>query len=164
MTIAADPAAPADKPRKRWPLILGVLLLFLGVAGGFSGLRALWPLLSSGVAPAAVSPDSRAGPAFVAPAFVEIEPIIVTLPRASGREFLRFAATLEVPADAQADVTAIMPRIIDVMNGYLRAVEPGDFESRTILADLRAQLLRRIQVVTGPERVTDLLVIEFILN
>lgn len=161
MTTAADPAGPADMARKRWPLIIGALLLLLGGAGGYFGMQALWPQVAAGAAaaPVAAAPDSHAPPAFVA-----IEPIIITLPRASGREFLRFAATLEVTADAQSEVTSLMPRIIDVMNSYLRAVEPGDFENRMILADLRAQLLRRIQVVTGPGRVADLLVIEFILN
>lgn len=163
MTIAADSDETTGKGRSRWLLALGVLLALLGAAGGYFGMMQLGPqILPTGLADQAATPpaaDSRPAPAFVA-----IEPIIVTLPRASGREFLRFAATLEVAGNAQAEVSAILPRIVDVMNGYLRAVDPADFENRMILADLRAQLLRRIQVVTGEGRVTDLLIIEFILN
>jgi flagellar FliL protein len=57
-----------------------------------------------------------------------------------------------------------MPRVIDVLNGYLRAVEPGDFDDPAILGRLRAQMLRRVQIVTGTERVRDLLIMEFVLN
>ena len=42
-----------------------------------------------------------------------------------------------------------MPRVVDVLNTFLRAVEPRDLEQPSALAPLRAQMLRRIQVVTG---------------
>ena len=50
-----------------------------------------------------------------------------------------------------------MPRVLDVLNTYLRAVEVRDLEEPASLARLRAQMLRRIQVVTGEGRVRDLL-------
>lgn len=161
MTAATD---LDDIPRRRlprWLLLVGLLLALMGAAGGFMGMRALVP--AAGLMPLSTSASLGATPAD-APAWVELEPVVVTLPRASGRQFLRFAATLEVAPDATSAVAALMPRIVDVMNGYLRAVEPADFENRMILADLRAQLLRRIQVVTGEGRVRDLLIIEFVLN
>lgn len=149
---------PQEKSR-RWLLIPGLLLAALGAAGGFWGMSQLGGA-------AGITSESALAPQSIeaAPAWVEIEPVVITLPRASGRQFLRFAATLEVAPGAETAVSALMPRIVDVMNGYLRAVEPADFENRMILADLRAQLLRRIQVVTGAEQVRDLLVIEFVLN
>ena len=57
-----------------------------------------------------------------------------------------------------------MPRIVDVLNTYLRAVEVRDLEEPAAMARLRAQMLRRVQVVTGEGRVRDLLVTEFVLN
>ena len=57
-----------------------------------------------------------------------------------------------------------MPRVLDVLNTYLRAVEVRDLEEPAALARLRAQMLRRVQVVTGEGRVRDLLVTEFVLN
>ncbi|MBW7920958.1 MAG: flagellar basal body-associated FliL family protein [Rubellimicrobium sp.] len=154
-----------DMPRRRlarWWLIPGLVLALAGAAGGFWGMRLLRALPDGETLPGL--PATVASPAADVPAWVEIEPLVITLPRASGRQFLRFTATLDVAPDAAARVQALMPRIIDVMNGYLRAVEPGDFENRMILADLRAQLLRRIQVVTGEGQVRDLLVMEFVLN
>ena len=60
--------------------------------------------------------------------------------------------------------SGLMPRVLDVLNTYLRAVEVRDLEEPAALARLRAQMLRRIQVVTGEGRVRDLLIAEFVLN
>ena len=57
-----------------------------------------------------------------------------------------------------------MPRIVDVMNGYLRALDAAELENPAALVRLRAQMLRRIQIVTGEGRVRDLLITEFVLN
>ena len=50
-----------------------------------------------------------------------------------------------------------MPRILDVLNSYLRAVELADLEDPSAMVRLRAQMLRRVQIVTGEGRVRDLL-------
>jgi flagellar FliL protein len=57
-----------------------------------------------------------------------------------------------------------LPRIVDVMNSYLRAIDPAEFDDSAALVRMRVQLLRRIQIVTGDGRVRDLLVTEFVLN
>ena len=54
--------------------------------------------------------------------------------------------------------------ILDVLNGYLRAVEMRELEDPSALVRLRAQMLRRVQIVTGEGRVRDLLVTEFVIN
>jgi len=69
-----------------------------------------------------------------------------------------------VPAPYREDVEHLIPRIVDIMNGYLNALETADFQSPAIIVRLRSQLLRRVQVVTGYERVNDLLIMEFVLN
>ena len=58
----------------------------------------------------------------------------------------------------------MLPRIVDVMNGYLRAMDKAVLEDPAGLVRMRAQILRRIQIVTGEGRVRDLLVTEFVLN
>ena len=58
----------------------------------------------------------------------------------------------------------LVPRILDVLNGYLRAVEVAELGDANALVRLRSQMLRRIQIVTGEGRVRDLLVTEFVLN
>ena len=64
----------------------------------------------------------------------------------------------------EAEVVLLKPRILDVMNGYLRAVEVQELADPHALVRLRSQMLRRIQIVTGEGRVRDLLVTEFVLN
>jgi flagellar FliL protein len=69
-----------------------------------------------------------------------------------------------VPKGREKDVTAILPRVVDVLNSYLRALEISDLEDPAALTRLRAQMLRRVQIVAGPGQVNDLLVMEFVMN
>jgi flagellar FliL protein len=97
-------------------------------------------------------------------AFVPMDPIMISLPPGSSAKLLRFIGSLEVdPANAE-EVTLLMPRVLDTLNTYLRAVDVRDLEQPSAIPRLHAQMLRRIQVVTGPDRVRDLLITEFILN
>ncbi len=97
-------------------------------------------------------------------AFVPLETMVISLGPDSGSEHLRFTAQLEVVDAAAADVTTLTPRILDVINSYLRAIDTASIEDPHAMARLRAQMLRRIQVVTGEGRVRDLLITEFVLN
>lgn len=166
MTATADPADVPPKKKSKLPLILGVILALAGGAGGFLAVQ--MGLIGGNGTESEGGQDTHAetpAPVPLQPmAFVAIDPLVVNLPRATGREFLRFTAQLEVVPDHLAEVESLRPRIVDVMNGYLRAVEPADFEDQMILSRLRSQLLRRIQIVTGEGRVRDLLIIEFVLN
>ena len=89
---------------------------------------------------------------------------MISLPPGASARHLRFAGQLEVTPEHAAEVSGLMPRVLDVLNTYLRAVEVRDLEEPAALARLRAQMLRRIQVVTGEGRVRDLLIAEFVLN
>ena len=165
MTAIADPTqATAPKKQSKMPLILGVLFAVLGGAGGYFAVK----MGLIGNHAAAEAPAQEMHGDLLAPlapiAFVAFDPLIINMPAESGRQFLRFTAQLEVPPEHLAEVEAIKPRIIDVLNGYLRAVELTDLEDPTVLMRLRAQMLRRIQVVTGEGRVRDLLIMEFVLN
>ncbi len=97
-------------------------------------------------------------------AFVPMDPIMISLPPGSSAKLLRFIGSLEVDPSNAEEVTILMPRVLDVLNTYLRAVDVRDLEQPSAIPRLRAQMLRRVQVVTGPDRVRDLLITEFILN
>lgn len=97
-------------------------------------------------------------------AFVPLEPIMISLPPGASARHLRFSAQIEVEPGMTAEVAALSPRIVDALNTYLRAVDVRDLENPAALPRLRAQMLRRVQVVAGAGRVRDLLVAEFILN
>ncbi len=96
--------------------------------------------------------------------FIEIDPITISLNSSQAARHLRFKAQLEVYADYEREVSAALPRVTDVLNSYLRAVELEDLTGPMALVKLRAQMLRRVQVVAGRDRVRDLLIMEFVLN
>ena len=97
-------------------------------------------------------------------AFVPMEPIMVSLPPGSSARLLRFTGQLEVAPEHAAEVAAVMPRVVDVLNTFLRAVEPRDLEAAVGAgaapgADAAAH--------PGGDRrgqVRDLLITEFVLN
>ena len=153
------------------PLIVGLVLCTGGAAAGFFGVSSgrldsvLNLVAGGGDARAAGAGEEDAAPAPLVPAaFVALDPLVVSLSPASDRGYLRFSAQLEVAPEHVEEVEAIRPRIVDVLNGYLRAVDLADLEDPAALVRLRAQMLRRLQVVAGEGRIRDLLIMEFVLN
>lgn len=61
-------------------------------------------------------------------------------------------------------MTTLLPRVVDTLNTYLRAVDVADLAAPAMAVKIRAQMLRRVQIVTGEGRVRDLLISEFVLN
>lgn len=155
---AEDP--PKKKSKKG--LLLGLILALVGAGGGFAAVQMGF------IGGPAEEEDHAEDHIEVSPlppiAFVPLDPLIISLSGRGSSRHLRFAAQLEVPPDYVAEVEAIKPRIVDVLNGYLRAVETADLEDPGALIRLRSQMLRRIQVVAGEGRVRDLLIMEFVLN
>jgi len=159
MAEADLPQDAVPRKRSKLPLILG-LVLCLGLGAG--GFYVTWSGLL--FAPAADQAAAPKAPPLPDIAFVPIAPLVISLGKAGHSSHLRFTAELEVATDHGAEVTLLLPRIMDVLNGYLRAVDVTELEDPSSLVRLRAQMLRRIQIVTGEGRVRDLLVTEFVLN
>lgn len=155
-----DTAEEPVKPKRsaKGLLIGAVLALALGGGGFYAAFSGLLPV---GGGYGGIEPAPAALPEI---AFVPMTPMLINLGTGASGRHLRFNAELEVTKNAAGDVTHLMPRILDVLNGYLRAVEMTDLEDPAALIRLRAQMLRRIQVVVGEGRVRDLLVTEFVLN
>jgi flagellar protein FliL len=160
---AAEPAEtePAAKPKGKLGLIIGIVAALALGGGGFyaiyAGLLDPGALLGGHEEPAAPSVLGDT-------AFVPMDPIMISLAPGATAKHLRFTGQLEVAPDHAVEVAGLMPRVLDVLNTYLRAVDVKDLEDPAALARLRAQMLRRIQVVTGEGRVRDLLITEFVLN
>lgn len=166
MTDAAvDDLKPTEKKGKG-RMILGVLLALAGAAGGYVAV-------SQGLIPggaASATADASPGADHVQPEalpnvqFVDLGPIIVSVNPGGDSRHLRFHAQLEVPDAHTAEVEKMRPRILDVFNGYLRALELRDLQDPLALPRMRGHLLRRASVVLGEGRVRDVLVTEFVLN
>jgi flagellar protein FliL len=164
----ADDATQADLPKKKrgllLPLLIGLFLALLGGGGGYwavtMGPFAPEPAIADtgeSVAPVAAQPPVTA-------AFVPLETLVISLGPEQAARHLMFTAQLEVDPAHLAEVTQLSPRVLDVLNSYLRVIALDELSDPTSLARLRAQMLRRVQIVTGAGRVQDLLVTQFVVN
>ncbi|PKQ13573.1 MAG: flagellar basal body protein FliL [Alphaproteobacteria bacterium HGW-Alphaproteobacteria-1] len=159
------PATTEETPKRaRLPLILGLVLAGLGGAGGFVAVRAGLVPFGGKEAHVAKSVPTPHVVDFGDLVFVPIEPLVVSYAEAGRSRHLRFRAELEVPGAEATEVARVMPRVVDVLNTYLRALRLGDLEESSALMRLRGQMLRRVQAVVGEGRVNDLLVMEFVLD
>nr|WP_205911789.1 flagellar basal body-associated FliL family protein [Rhodobacter sp. SGA-6-6] len=143
-------------------MVLGLVLALVLGGGGF---YAAWAglILAPAAPDHAEAEEEKPGP-LPDIAFVPVEPVVISLGPGSFSRHLKFTAQLEVAKSYADEVTLLMPRILDVLNSYLRAVAVAELEDPAAMARLRAQMLRRVQIVTGEGRVRDLLVTEFVLN
>ena len=152
-----EAAAPAATGGKKLPLLLG-LVGAAALGGGmfyavYTGLL-LPPSQKPPAAPRAASDFS----------FVPIEVITISLPPQSGARFLRFAGQIEVAETSYQDMLRMKPRFIDLINTYLHAVDIEDLRQPAALIRLRAQVLRRLQMIAGEGHIRDFLITEFILD
>lgn len=156
---AAEGQSETGGKKRMMPLLIGVVLA--AVLGG-AGFYATYSGMLDGGQASEEATGHEVEPVDVA--FIPIEPILVSVSGEGAPRHLRFRANVEVEPGEVAAVEALMPRILDVLNGYLRAVETAEIERPTALIRIRAQMLRRIQLVVGGDRVRDLLISEFVLN
>ncbi|WP_370450685.1 flagellar basal body-associated FliL family protein [Palleronia sediminis] len=170
---AMDAAAESGPVKKGGGkgLVLGAIL---GLLLGGAGFYAVWSGMVFGPRDGAGGADDASAAAESASAwrevpgtgdiaFLPVDPIVVSL--TSGQaQHLRFAAQLEVGSAHVDEVAYLMPRVVDAMNSYLRAVDPAEFSAPGAIINLRAQLMRRVALVVGEGRVRDILVMEFVLS
>lgn len=169
---------PEPKKKSRGLLIAVVLALLLG-GGGFYGVYSGLIPLGGGEDHAADSgehdgPDAHAkdgghgedthGGGYDLPAYVALDPYIISLGEQARARHLKVSVTVEVVPGREEDVAAVVPRINDVLNTYLRAVDARDLEVPRAMMRLRAHMLRRVKLVSPPDAVRDLLFQEFVLN
>lgn len=167
----AEPEETEETTKKKaskLPLILGLVLALVGGGGGFFAVYSGMLPLGGNHDEATPEDGHAADHAEIASmpdvAFVPVNPLTISMGNGGEKHHLRFRAELEVKSAHKAEVEQLMPRVVDVLNNYLRALNLTDIEDNSALVRLRAQMLRRVQIVTGGERVNDLLIMEFVLN
>lgn len=140
------------------PLLIGLVLALAGGGGGFF-------LGSSGMLGGGSSaPEAKVESGLKDTVFVDLEPLIVSIERPDRVSQLMMELAIEVDAPSAGVVQELMPRLKDVLNSYLRAVDTDDFIGPGAMVRMRAQMLRRVQIVVGEDAVHDLLVQEFVVN
>lgn len=97
-------------------------------------------------------------------AFVNLEPLVVSLGPNASSQYLKISVTLETNVSDQKQVEHFIPKFRDVLNTYLRAVDERDIAEPAAMIRLRAQMLRRIQLVAPTDAVQNILITDFVLN
>ena len=161
MADVEEPQDAAPTKKSKLPLLIGLVLALL--LGGV-GFYATWSGMIFGSAENAHAEAEHEVGELPDIAFVPVDPLVITLGSGEAVRHLRFTSQIEVAGPYASEVQLLLPRIADVLNGYLRAVDVTELEDPAALVRIRAHLLRRIQIVTGEGRVRDLLVTEFVLN
>jgi flagellar FliL protein len=166
---AADGAAPKKKGGKKLLLLaIPVVLLAVVAALWFTGVlpNLLGMTKKTQQAQAAAAQAAAAAKAAAAPTYIDIPEILTNL-NVPGRRpsYLKLHVKLELgSADDTAPVTAAMPRILDILQTYLRDMRPEELRGSEGTYRLREELLSRAAVAVAPARVTDILFVEMIIQ
>lgn len=164
MTDATVQESEENPKPSKMPLIIGLVLALIGGGGGYFATSQGIILAPESKAVEEKAEDPKATSGFEDIAFIPMDPLTVSMPPSSRYAYLRFRGELEVAKEYSDEVKTVLPRIVDVLNSYLRALKVSDIEEAASLARLRSQMLRRVQIVAGPGRINDLLFMEFVLN
>ena len=96
--------------------------------------------------------------------FVTLEPMVVTLGPRARSQYLKISISFETTSEHEEKLNDLSPKLRDVLNTYLRAVEESDLADPMSMNRLRAQMLRRVQIVADQEAVHDVLITDFVLT
>lgn len=161
MSQTASPAEPSDEtaPKKRslMPLLAGLAGAVILGGGSFYAVY-------SGLVLSPGPKVQAAAPLDMDFAYIPLENITISLASTDSARMLRFSGQIEVASRSESEMARMQPRFLDLVNTYLRAVDPKDLSEPAALIRLRAQILRRLQVIAGEGHVRDFLITEFILN
>jgi flagellar FliL protein len=170
-TAAEDEVAEHEEegPPRRFSgkkLVLFVILPLLVIVGGgvgayFAGL--LDPLLGHDEEMAQEMQDEEADHEAV---FFDLPDMLVNL-SSNGRRssFLKLKVSLELAsAEDQARIEAVMPRIVDNFQVYLRELRVEDLQGARGMYRLREELLLRVNNAARPAQVNDVLFKEMLVQ
>jgi flagellar FliL protein len=154
----AAPAAKAGgKSRK----------LIIMIVGGVVGLGALggggYFFMGHHGAEASAAAAAQAK----APIFVDMPDVLVNL-SSSGSErtqYLKVKIALELPDEqVQAQITPMMPRLLDTFQTYLRELRPTDLDGSAGLYRLKEELTRRVDAAISPSKINAVLFKEIVVQ
>lgn len=94
--------------------------------------------------------------------YLELTPLTVSLQRNS--RVLKIGITLEVQSGEEEAIDPNDPKIRDAFMGYLRALRLDQIEDAAFMAQMRAQLLRRAQLILGQDKVHGILITDFLVR
>ena len=110
------------------------------------------------------APQIKDGPDGVV--FFTMPDIVVNMQAADGKPtFLKLKLTFELPDEETAEhLTPNLPRLQDMFQTFLRELRPEDLNGSQGSYQLRAELLRRVNLVAAPSKVNAVLIEEMLIN
>ncbi len=176
--VAAAPAAAhgegdaaKKKGGKKKLLLLAIPLVLVAVIAGlwFGGI--LPPLLGMGgedKAKGEVHPADQPAETASAkpPTFVEVPEMIANLNSAGKRQaFVKLKARIELAKASDLPVVqAAMPRVLDMLQTYLRETRPEELRGSAGTWRLREELIARANIAVAPAHVVDVLFVEMLIQ
>ncbi|MFN5589350.1 MAG: flagellar basal body-associated FliL family protein [Holosporales bacterium] len=100
--------------------------------------------------------------------FYPLPDIVVNLSstgRRSATAYLKIKINLELSSTSdQASIEAVLPRVVDSLQMYLRELKVEDIQGSEGLYRLREELLHRVSMAVAPAKVNDLLFSEMLMQ
>ena len=179
-----DGAAPKKKKLPLLFIVIPVALVVLGGGGG-AAFFLMQPKAEAADAGHAAPEKKKDGGGHGAAADGEADPalgvisdgpdgvVFYTLPDMTvniqapdGRPmYLKLKLTLEMKdADLAHHLQAEMPRMQDMFQGFLRELRPDDLAGSAGSFQLRAEILRRVNLIAAPGKVDAVLIEEMLVN
>ncbi|HEY0525516.1 MAG TPA: flagellar basal body-associated FliL family protein [Stellaceae bacterium] len=176
------PATPAQAKAKRLSgkklvfFVIAPLVLLLAAGGGLYATGILGKLLGhgGGAAEEGAKGDEATGhgaagdreAAGKPAAFFDLPDLLVNL-NASGRRtsFLKISVSLEVASAADVPkLQAVLPRIVDSFQVYLRELRVEDLKGSAGMYRLREELMVRVNAAAAPVKINDVLFKEMLIQ
>ena len=144
-------------------LMIAVPALVLVLAGGGAGTYFL--LLKPHDSSKAKLADA---PPLTPPqvAFSDVPDILVNIQSSDGTPaYLKLSLSLEMDNDLEkTGMTALMPRLVDQFQSYLRELRIDDLKGSEGVLRLKEELLRRVNAAAAPYKVRDVLLKQMIVQ
>ena len=98
--------------------------------------------------------------------FYTMPDVVVNMQTADGRPtFLKLKLTLELPDEgAVEELDPNMPRLQDMFQSFLRELRPEDLAGSAGSFQLRAEILRRVNLIAAPGKVDAVLIEEMLVQ
>ena len=108
---------------------------------------------------------AEGGEGAAGPAFLKVPDLIVNLTSDSQPRYLRLSIQLELENEADLKaVEAVLPRVIDQFQTYLRELRVQDLRGSKGMYRLQMELLSRVNAAAAPTQVKDVLFQEILIQ
>ena len=161
---AADAGAGGAEPKRRSSrrlLLFVILPLLLLLAGGAGYYFFFFKKAQDETKAEKPPPPPKTYVFYNLPGFV------VNLPSSTAGRTSFLKVTISLELDSQADVPkvqAVMPRIVDHVQSYLRELRPEDVKGTAGISRMRQEMLDRVVAAAPGAKVDDVLLQELLLQ